>query len=106
MFVLLAATSLHLLVSPLQVPVDVKKDTTKKGTYDVTIGGRRHRRDTLTVVKDSTDSSVVSEQGRRHHSYARRLPVTAQDMATAFRDATARTLLERARVARMSQDSA
>ena len=106
MFVLLAATSAHLLAAPLQVPVDVKKDTTKKATYDVTNGGRRHRRDTITVVKDSTDSSVVGEQGQKHHSYARRLPVTAQAMATAFRDPTARSLLVRARLARMSQDSA
>src|SRR5262249_50347872 len=34
------------------------------------------------------------------------LPVTAEVLATAFRDPSARTLLERARVARMVQDSA
>ena len=86
--------------------VDVKRDTVRKGTsVSVTVGGRRSR-DTLTVVKDSTDSIVVGEHGRRRHVYARRLPVTAQVLATAFKDATARELLERARVARMSQDSA
>jgi hypothetical protein len=106
MFAFLAATSLHLLAAPLQVPVDVKKDTSRKATYDVTIGSRRDRRDTLTVVKDSTDSIVVGEHGRRRHISARRLPVTAQAMATAFRDPAARTLLLRARAARMSQDSA
>jgi hypothetical protein len=88
-----------------QVPVDVKKDTTKKGTYTITVGGEV-RRDTITVVKDSTDSAIVGEQRRRRRSYSRRLPVTAQVLATTFRDPTARQLLARAREARMSQDSA
>lgn len=35
-----------------------------------------------------------------------RRPVTDQDLATAFKDATAKSLLTRARVARLSQDSA
>jgi len=91
---------------PLQI-VEVKKDTTKKGTFEVTAGsGRRRGRDTLTVVKDSTDSVVVGEHGRKRHIFARRLPVTAEVLATSFRDATAREMLLRARAARMSQDSA
>src|SRR5438105_10044159 len=89
----------------MQVPVDVKKDTTKKGTYTVTVGGRL-RDDTITVVRDSTDSVVVDEHGRRRHHYSRRLPVTTRVLATAFRDPAARLLLARAREARMSQDSA
>ena len=97
----------------LQVRVEVEKkpsaqDTTKKGT-SVTIGagaGSRRRRDTLTVVKDSTDTAIVNDQARRRHGYARRLAVTEKVLATAFRDGSARQLLERARVARMSQDSA
>ena len=92
----------------LQVRVDVeKKDTTKKGTT-ITIGleGPRRRRDTVTVVKDSTDSAIVNERTRRGRGYRRRLPVTAQVLATAFRDPTAKVLLERARTARLSQDSA
>jgi len=89
----------------MQVPVDVKKDTTKKGTYTVTVGGRP-RDDTITVVRDSTDSVVVDERGRRRHDYLRRLPVTTRVLATAFRDPAARLLLARAREARMSQDSA
>src|SRR5438874_8445035 len=89
----------------MQVPVDVKKDTTKKGTYTVTVGGRP-RDDTITVVRDSTDSVVVDEHGRRRHHYSRRLPVTTRVLATAFRDPAARLLLARAREARMSQDSA
>ena len=82
-----------------------KKDTTKKGTYTVTVGGRP-RDDTITVVRDSTDSVVVDEHGRRRHHYSRRLPVTTRVLATAFRDPAARLLLARAREARMSQDSA
>lgn len=95
-----------LVSSALQVPVDVKKDTARKGTYEITIGKRRDSKDTMTVVKDSTDSVVVGEHGRRRHLSARRLPVTAQVLASAFRDPGARMLLERAREARMSQDSA
>jgi hypothetical protein len=96
---IIAAASLN-----RQLPVEVKKDTAKKATYEITVGGRR-RRDTITVVKDSTDSAVVAEHESRW-KYARRLPVTAQLLATAFRDQTAKRLLERAREARMSQDSA
>src|SRR5437868_5454149 len=100
--ILAAAISL-----PLQI-VEVKKDTTKKGTnVEITAGtGRRRGRDTLTVVKDSTDSIVVGEHGRKRHIFARRLPVTAQVLATSFRDASAHEMLLRARAARMSQDSA
>ena len=36
----------------------------------------------------------------------RRVPVTAEHLGTAFRDTAARSLLLRARVARMEQDSA
>jgi len=92
--------------APFQVPVDVKIDTAKKSTTAEAGRRRRDPNDTITVVRDSTDSIVVGEHGRRRHLYARRLPVTAQLLATAFRDPTARQLLERARVARMSQDSA
>jgi len=104
---LLLAVSFPLLTAaiPLQVPVDGKKDTTRKDTATVS-HRRRDPNDTITVVRDSTDSIVVTAQGRRRHLYARRLPVTAQLLASAFRDPTARQLLERARVARMSQDSA
>lgn len=42
---------------------------------------------------------------RRRDRQPRRVPVTAQHMATAFRTPEARRLLERARVARMQQDS-
>jgi len=81
-----------------------KKDSTKGASISISIGsGPIRRGDTITVVKDSTDSAIVGEQRRRRYSYSRRLPVTAKVLATAFRDPTARELLERARVSRMSQ---
>ena len=106
---------MHVLVAALlstslalQVRVEVeKRDTTKKTSVTIGIGdGPRQRRATLTIVKDSTDSAIVAEQSRRRRGVSRRLPVTDRVMATAFRDATAGQLLERARAARMSQDSA
>src|SRR4051812_37234021 len=60
--------------------------------------GEPSRRDRPAVVRDSTSDST----GR---SYRRRLPVTAEVRATAFRDAQARDLFDRARAARVSQDS-
>jgi hypothetical protein len=58
-----------------------------------------------TVVRDSTPGSVELAGRRGRRRAAVRLPVTAQVLATAFRDPTARTLLMRARAERMSQDS-
>jgi hypothetical protein len=58
--------------------------------------GRRNR---PTVVRDSTDSSVTTRRNPR------RLPVTAEVLRTAFKDTTARSLLLRARDARLVQDS-
>lgn len=84
-----------------------RKDSTNSAGVSITIGGGPHRRgDTITVVKDSTDSATLSEQRRKRHNYSRRLPITAQVLATAFHDQTARELLERARTSRLSQDSA
>jgi hypothetical protein len=103
----LVATSVALQVpAGAQKKDSTKRDSTKGHTVSITIGGPIRRGDTITVVKDSTDSAVVGEQRRRRHSYSRRLPVTAQVLATSFRDQTARELLERARVSRMTQDSA
>ena len=90
---------------PQQVQVDAQRDSAKKTTVSITLGGSRGR-DTTVIVKDSTDSATIAQLKRGRHGVARRLPVTAEVLATAFRDPTARRLLERARVARMSQDSA
>ncbi|HEY2375895.1 MAG TPA: hypothetical protein VGH98_07950 [Gemmatimonadaceae bacterium] len=95
----------------LQVPQAQKKDSLKRdsagGAISITSGSGPNRRgDTITVVKDSTDSVIVGEQQRRSHNYSRRLPVTARVLATAFKDQTARDLLARARISRLSQDSA
>jgi hypothetical protein len=102
---LLAAALLSASVA-LQVRVEVeKKDTTKKTSITVGVGEGR-RRDTLTIVKDSTDTTAIDAARRGRRGVARRLPVTERVLATAFRDPTARRLLERARAARLSQDSA
>src|SRR5262245_38651132 len=94
----------------LQVQVDVQRkpvptDTTKKGTsIEISVGNRRAR-DTMTVVRDSSDS-LVQSRSRRRRSVARRLPVTADALRTAYRDAKAKSMLEHARIARLQQDSA
>jgi hypothetical protein len=56
------------------------------------------------IVRDSSADTVV-ERGRGRHRGFRRA-VTAEDQRTAFKDATAKATLLRARVARLSQDSA
>jgi hemolysin secretion/activation protein ShlB/FhaC/HecB len=61
--------------------------------------GQTPRRDKPSVVRDSTPSDSLK------HRAPRRLPVTADDQRTAFRDERARELLVRARVARLTQDS-
>src|SRR6185312_11933244 len=58
------------------------------------------------IVRDSTDAAdTVVERGRGGHRGVRKA-VTAEDQRTAFKDATAKATLLRARVARLSQDSA
>jgi hypothetical protein len=67
--------------------------------FQVTIQvGDPPRRDRPSVVRDSAGSDSGST-GRR------RLPVTAEVRATAFHDAAARELFDRARAARVAQDS-
>jgi len=56
------------------------------------------------VVRDSSSDTSRTNGSRRNRGIRR--PVTAEDQRTAFKDATARVTLLRARVARMSQDSA
>ena len=105
----LAVLALPLLSSALQqVRVDAKRDSSGKTDITVQAGrqpGNRYKRDTTVIVKDSSDSATMASV-RGRHGYARRLPVTAQVLATAFRDPGAKLLLERARQARLSQDSA
>ncbi|HTI62438.1 MAG TPA: ShlB/FhaC/HecB family hemolysin secretion/activation protein [Gemmatimonadaceae bacterium] len=60
-----------------------------------------HRR--LPVVRDSA-ADTASSSRRRHQG--RRKPVTAELLATAYKDPAARSTLLRARVARLTQDSA
>ena len=56
------------------------------------------------AVRDSSSDTSRTNGSRRNRGIRR--PVTAEDQRTAFKDATARVTLLRARVARMSQDSA
>lgn len=73
------------IVAPVQVRTTVQSDSS----------------DTTKVVRTIVRDSVT---GRRRNSTTR-LPVTAEVLATAFRDTAARTLLLKARVARLRQDS-
>jgi hypothetical protein len=62
-----------------------------------------HRR--LPVVQDSVaDTSSAGARRRRHQGH--RKPVTAELLATAFKDPTAKATLLHARTARLTQDSA
>jgi hypothetical protein len=107
----LAALAFPLLAGAFQqTQVDPKKDSASRSDSTVQMGtskgGKGHyKRDTTVIVKDSTDSATLARV-RENHGYARRLPVTEQVLATAFRDPEARVLLARARMARLSQDSA
>lgn len=62
-------------------------------------GGAAQQSQRQTVVRDSTPTDSASRNAPR------RLPVTAAVLATAFRDQAARELFNRARAARVSQDS-
>ena len=56
------------------------------------------------TVRDSIADSSVATSGRRHRRGVRR-PVTAEVLATAFKDQTAKATLLHARAARLTQDS-
>ena len=91
-----------------QLPAGAKQDSINKTQMSRQThrhGGGRYGRDTTVIVKDSTDSATVA-RAKENHGYARRLPVTAKALATAFKDPAARVLLARAREARLTQDSA
>ncbi len=83
MFALIAAATLA-----MQVQVHAGQDSSKKhsASLSISIGGA-----------DTT---------RREKDLPRRIPVTPELLRTAFQDSAARTLLLRARKARMQQDSA
>lgn len=63
------------------------------------------RRDHHTIVRDSGAVAASDSGAHRHRRDGVRRPVTAELRASAFEDAQARTLLLRARTARMAQDS-
>ena len=65
------------------------------------------RADTISKAPAEAIDSVADDttRRRRQRREPRRVPLTAAHLATAYRDATARTLIARARTARMEQDS-
>ncbi|MEO7104288.1 MAG: hypothetical protein ABI311_12890 [Gemmatimonadaceae bacterium] len=65
---------------------------------------RLARQDTLMVRRDSIQAARDSFHVKRREE--RHIPLTPQLLATAFKDPNARTLLDRARAARFTQDSA
>lgn len=91
MFALLAAIVL------LQRPAAAAQDTATARNTVI-------RRDTVTLRADSSDRE--RRAARRARRTPKRIPVTAEHLATAFRDPDARRILLLARAARMRQDSA
>src|SRR5947209_3862570 len=76
-----------------------KKDSVDKAKRDSIAYARDLRRDSLRVRRQQHDS--LERQAR----IARQLPLTPKALATAFKDPAARDLLQRARMARLVQDS-
>lgn len=59
-----------------------------------------------TATGDSASVQMSGRGGHGRHRDTRRIPVTPELLASAYRDASAKALLARARIERMSQDSA
>jgi Haemolysin secretion/activation protein ShlB/FhaC/HecB len=69
----------------------------------IQVGPSRRRRNPIVTDSTVVDSTMSSRDRRRT---GHRLPVTAEVLATAFKDAGAKSLLGRARISRLIQDSA
>ncbi|HJP85377.1 MAG TPA: ShlB/FhaC/HecB family hemolysin secretion/activation protein [Gemmatimonadaceae bacterium] len=76
-----------------------KKDSLDKAKRDSIAYARDLRRDSLRARREQRDS--LQHQAR----LARQIPLTPKVLATAFKDPAARDLLQRARMARLIQDS-
>jgi hypothetical protein len=92
MFVLLAST---LLAAQVSITIG-RQDTTQLDSLQAA------RRDSLREVRRTRVDSI---REARENRTPRRIPVTAHHLATAFRDAPARSLLDRARITRLAHDS-
>ena len=66
----------------------------------------RVKRDTADPKKKNVNIGVTIGDSDDRRGPPKRIPVTEEHLRTAFKSASARTLLERARAARLSQDSA
>src|SRR5919108_6591938 len=84
--------ALLLVALALQIQVDgrVRRDTT----------------DSAAKAGVNAEMNVGSTSASRRRRPPKRIPVTAEHLRSAFKTPLARTLLERARASRMSQDSA
>ena len=87
----------------LSLVVALQHVTVKVGESD-----QRARVDSVRqqAVRDSIRYEALERRLDREHRTPRRIPLTPELERTAFRDAAARTLLLKAREARLSQDSA
>ncbi|MBC7790993.1 MAG: hypothetical protein H7Z74_13685 [Anaerolineae bacterium] len=92
---LLILATAALLQTSVTIGSRPKQDTTKLSARDSTRAARR----------DSVRARVDSIREDRANRPPRRDSVTASHLSSAFRDGAARSLLERARVARLEQDS-
>jgi hypothetical protein len=87
-----------MLATVLTLALTLQQVTVKVGGEEADSARRAARRDSIRF-----ESRVRTED--RDRRPVRRIPVTAEHERTAFRDSSARTLLLRAREARMRQDS-
>jgi hypothetical protein len=99
MLTLLAAIVFAQSSATIQIGTEKKEDSAATAKHDSIMAVREQRRDSLRA------RARVRDSVRRATRLARRPPITAAVLASAFKDARARDLLLRARAARLNQDS-
>jgi hypothetical protein len=99
MLTLLAAIVFAQSSATIQIGTETKEDSAATAKHDSIMAVREQRRDSLRA------RARVRDSVRRATRLARRPPITAAVLASAFKDARARDLLLRARAARLNQDS-
>jgi len=93
-------------ISPIEVPAMIL--ALLLGVALQTGSSQDRMRDSIArdVARRATQRAGRAARNRDRDSGPKRRPVTSEDLATAFKDPSSKVLLERARVARLSQDSA
>ena len=94
------------MIFALLVGAALQAGSSQSGRTSDSIAKEIRRRIDESVAQQASRSARRAEARADRESRPTRKPVTAEDYATAFKDATAKTLLSRARIARLSQDSA